>query len=45
MNLNWDEINCFRAETDPDRSWIRGATWAKSFKLKDMSEKLEFGEN
>ena len=25
MNLNWDKINCFRAETDPDRPRTRGA--------------------
>ena len=44
MNLKRDEINCFGAETDPNRSWTCDLTWAKSFKLKDELENQNLGK-
>ena len=38
LNLNRDEINCFKTETGRDQSRTRGAMWAKSLRLKSKVE-------
>ena len=42
MNLNRNKINCYGVEMNPDKSWIRGAMWAKHFKLRIRLEGSDF---
>ena len=45
LNLNRNEINCFRAKMDPDQAWTHGTMWPLSLKLKDKLDKSNLRED